>query len=696
MRSHILLALLVASCGIVSAQNIWHPASGPLADGAGVPAGIAIGADGRVFAAYAPSAYATGGIWRSIDGTRGWTRIDSSLARSPIHAIMLDTLGVLLVAVDSGIVRSSDEGVSWHSASGGLPSGTVVVLTGSATGDMYAAMLPHAVYRSSDHGATWQATGSIDSTPTCVLANQWGDVFVGTLKGIVRSTDRGATWTEVDSGIYSFDISCIAESRLGRLYVGTHGGDVYRSADFGLTWQLAHSGLPEGAVEALCVHPTSDLFASIGGQIYLSGSEGRGWMQIAVVDAPAVTMRSAPSGLMYAQMNGNLAVSSDNGAHWPSVDLIAPTIVALPTTDTIWASMPSGFYRTTTHGATWDFLNARAPALVGGTPAGALLAVDTKTGHGLFRSFEHNWRWDTVVVAASHIGTRIYSGPSGVFFAAGDSLFRCDDSAMNCVTLPLGPSIVTLRAIGVGANGALIAATDNGELRRSSDAGATWVTIANSPGLVDDIVYDGMGKFFVRPFTTNACMMYVTKDNGETWAPACPPSAGGDVHLMVNRRGEVIVGMRGSLFLTGSEGKWWTDLGETAPGDQRQFTPVGVDVDNRVYITIDSMLYQSTEAIAAVGEGARSIVRSMRIDQPFPHPLSSQSNIVQIPITAFHNGTAIVTICDIVGREISRADIRIDAGAHTITLDHAAMHAGTYVVRVACGGEVMSRIFVVE
>src|SRR5438046_8385482 len=83
----------------------------------------------------------------------------------------------------------------------------------------------------------WASTGGPQGGDVATLVtNANGFVFAGTQGGgVFRSSDNGATWTPVNTGLTSTDIHALATNSAGDLFAGTFGG-AFRSTDNGDTW----------------------------------------------------------------------------------------------------------------------------------------------------------------------------------------------------------------------------------------------------------------------------------------------------------------------------------------------------------------------------------------------------------------------------------------------------------------------------
>jgi photosystem II stability/assembly factor-like uncharacterized protein len=121
-------------------------------------------------------------------------------------------------------------------------------------------------------------------------------LWVGTDDGNVQvSRDQGRSWTDVSrnvrgvpDGTYVSRVEASAHA-LGTAYVtfdGHRDGDfapyVFRTTDFGATWNALHAGLPEGSVNVIVEHPDNAgvLFLGTENAPWLSTDGGATWALI--------------------------------------------------------------------------------------------------------------------------------------------------------------------------------------------------------------------------------------------------------------------------------------------------------------------------------------------------------------------------------------------------------------------------------
>lgn len=208
---------------------------------------------------------------------------------------------------------------------------------------LLAATQGRGVLRSTDSGATWNAAiPSIDSAWVVRFdPQQPATAYAGTqTAGLYKSVDEGKTWTAQNQGLNNMDVRSI-DLGTGVVVVGTAQG-VYYSSDGASSWHaLGLEALDIAAVAVFAKTNVVTLFAGAdngtAGSGYLLKSDGLGgsWAVVkgnfpadAVVTSIAVG--SAPSGgadlPVLAGTSEGLFRSDDRGVTWAA-------LAGLPTTD---------------------------------------------------------------------------------------------------------------------------------------------------------------------------------------------------------------------------------------------------------------------------------------------------------------------------------------------------------------------------
>jgi len=137
------------------------------------------------------------GLLRSRDGGRRFE--PTALFGSAVHRIEWPG-PALVVACDKGVLVSNDEGKSFVGPGAGLPASPVgaIVLSSFYAADpvMFAAPASGGVFRSSDGGTSWKASG-LEGEAVGDLVWLGPFLYAAGAKGFYRSQDAGASWTRL-------------------------------------------------------------------------------------------------------------------------------------------------------------------------------------------------------------------------------------------------------------------------------------------------------------------------------------------------------------------------------------------------------------------------------------------------------------------------------------------------------------------
>jgi hypothetical protein len=328
---------------------------------------------------------------------------------------------------NGGLFLTTNAGASWQSISAGLCDVHVTAMTFHPTlpTTIYVATRSAGVCRSTDGGATWTTLSSglpVDSNGFPFTINAIGidvqtpaNLYVGTSSGanngaggpgdgIYRTTDAGATWQASGAAGSAIRTVGVSESTPTTAYASTDTG-VFKTIDGGTSWNPFNTGLsaplPEGA---LTVDPTNANIAYLTADgVFKTVNGGVSWAPINTGIGNAFFLLNVvvdPSNTQVLYLNAiggcGLCKSTDGGANWaaagatglPSVPAFNVTNVAEimaidPVTPSrLYAGTPAGVFRSTDSALTWTEistnLNPRsvtAPVLLGATPASLLVTA---------------------------------------------------------------------------------------------------------------------------------------------------------------------------------------------------------------------------------------------------------------------------------------------------------------------------------
>lgn len=283
---------------------------------------------------------------------------------------------------DQGLWMSADAGASWKHVDEGIAHEKVMSVAVSAAdqesgyGVVYAGTEPSALFRSEDHGRSWQELPSLRRLPSAPTWSfpprpwtshvRWitpdplvsGRVFAAIEAGaLVRSQDRGQTWEDRRAD-GPFDTHTLVLPRLApnRLYSAAGDGFMHpgngfvQSDDGGDTWQRPDAGLDYHylwSVAADAADPNTLVISAAPGPqqahnprsaesaLYRRSGESQ-WQQVREGLPPAhgmlasvLTTHDAEPGVFYAANNHGLFRSADAGSTWEALSIPWPTGIQL-------------------------------------------------------------------------------------------------------------------------------------------------------------------------------------------------------------------------------------------------------------------------------------------------------------------------------------------------------------------------------
>src|SRR5262249_32322274 len=115
-------------------------------------------------------------------------------------------------------------------------------------------------------------------------------LYAGTVGGVFRSTNGGASWERADDGLERRSVLAMAidPTNSNILYGGTsrlREGGVFKTTDGGAHWFASNAGLANYLIRALALDPTNPqtIYAGTfqGGAIFKSTSGGVDWTLVA-------------------------------------------------------------------------------------------------------------------------------------------------------------------------------------------------------------------------------------------------------------------------------------------------------------------------------------------------------------------------------------------------------------------------------
>ncbi len=243
-------------------------------------------------------------------------------------------------APDILLYSSIDSGTTWLGISGSdyiaplAADSDKRLLAGDIAPDIIAGMI--GVMASTDKGATWSELGSpLTTTPiTSIVVDHSGNIYMGCGEGVFRSTDKGNTWDQLNDGITDQEIQSLAVSPSGELFAGT-STTIYHSTDLAINWEALPFVPPDtSGIISLTINTAGDLLAAVHDKgIFWSKDDGQTWSPIGTgLSGTVNAMFSTPSGHVFAGTTTGVYYLPAGGGAWVNANAGLGTISVLSIT----------------------------------------------------------------------------------------------------------------------------------------------------------------------------------------------------------------------------------------------------------------------------------------------------------------------------------------------------------------------------
>jgi len=497
-----------------------------------------------------------------------------------------------LGTADGVFYRSDDAGGRWQRMAPGFPQRgkSLDEIAVDPRGIVFVAYWEVAgkgggVAKSVDGGRTFKVLSGIqgESVRALAIAPSNPDVVVaGTLNGVFRSKDAGATWQrmspEGDAEIRNVESLAIDPSYPDIVYVGTWHLP-WKTMDGGVTWRSVKTGIITDSdifTMTLDKRDPQTVYATACSGMYRSFDGGARFTKFRGIPSSSRRTRSFAQDperpdTLYAGTTEGLWSTSDGGNNWRLVTqktLVVNKVLVLPGGAVLLGTDGAGVLRSGDAGNTWFTSNTgfseRFVSRMTFDPASRRMLVgiwgDRQHG-GVFSAPGPRGPWTRMasglegreVVSLAVAGTGVLAGTDdGLFLSVGAGPWRRLNTVI--ADLDVHPRVNDVTAL---SDRVFLAATSAG-LLKSNDGGETWrrpsvwlsgpvaalAAASKQPGLM---------------LAATDMAFFRSRDGGETWT-AVSRGLGADTHSLAVLPGndKVVFASTGAgLYRSSDQGQTW-------------------------------------------------------------------------------------------------------------------------------------------
>jgi hypothetical protein len=656
-----------------------------------------------------------------------WVQCDRLYERLSVNVLAVSGANLFAGTGGGGVVRSTNNGVSWTAASVGLPKDSgdptrvlpINCLTSSGT-NLFAGTGSDGVFLSTNDGTNWTAASvglpkdSGDPTqvlPINCLTSSGTNLFAGTGGGgVVRSTNNGTMWTSVSQGLNNALVWSLAIHGTD-LFAGTTWG-LFRPTDNGTSWTGSSAGLPKDRWDTTRVLPINcltssgtNLFAGTqGGGVYLSTNNGASWSAANKGLPDALTRGDDYYGVhalvvsgetLLAGTPGGVFRSTDNGTNWtPANSGLANAQASVAQLDSypneaggsdLLAGCSAGIFISSDHGATWNDMGlwdiSVSCVSVNGIPlfASGLDGRGTTPFNGAWRT-NNGMSWENIrylrfappgIVA---IGTRVFTPNSG----SGVSVSTDNGTTWtktNATFRGFSQMVEMDSSLFAGAYEGVFRSTDNGMNWAAVNAGIPNVSCF---AVLKPILFAGTSGGVFR--STN---------KGESWTAVNNGLTNTGVRSLVAFGTSLFAGTAGGVFFTTNSGTIWTAVNANLP--HAVVNDLFVFGKN-LFAAIDSngvWRRPLSEMITSVEPATEMVPREFNLAQNYPNPFNPSTTIgYGLPERSQVN----LAVFNTLGQQVAQlVNGEVEAGYHDVKFDASSLSSGVYFYRMQAGSCVETR-----
>lgn len=431
---------------------------------------------------------------------------------------------------------------------------------------------------------------------------------------ILKTTDGGADWTQINSGT-SKSLMSMSFVNANTGFVGGPSQLLRKTTDAGLTWQnlqLPVQGQWDTAYYVMDINFVTPLagyivgFFQLESKIWKTTDGGNSWTTQGTAGANYLKKTyfiNENTGFAYGGPTYSEVIKTTNGGgSWQQVSqesYIAYSMCFIDAATGVYGCSDGRVYRTVDGGNTWNF--ALSPSSLDIT---SIHFINATTGFGFgtgsvyIKSTDAGQTWDEFPIGVGSINQYFDADltPNGNLHAVGTygAMIRSTNLGISFVSQPFVTehSITDIEFLNV-STGYAVAGFGDGDILKTTDAGETWVSQTSSYTLpLYGISFTGAETGYLA----GSINIKKTTNGGLNWADVYTSTTNeifGDIYFTNSNTGYA-VGSYARLLKTTNAGATWSS--STIPGSGTFLNSIFFINENTGFAAGDNKAHKTTDA----------------------------------------------------------------------------------------------------
>jgi|GEM_PF-1577167 len=663
------------------------------------------------------------GIWISNDVGKSWEGYypgysedySTGYTEKMLYAVHFpNTIYGYAVGPHRTFVKSANGGTIWNKINISLPYTSYdfndVKFINSETGFIVGMAFQSGSYKgiilkTTDYGSTWTLIRESSIFFSVIEITESNIIWVGGGSSyLIKSTDMGANWTDVSSGILGppSDIKFVDDNR-GLILTGNMGY-LYKTTNGGSTWQTIETGI-SGNGRYLSYFSNGVVYATSESKLYKSINHGDTWSLVnenADLSYKAVFADQNRGIICGSREIGrnDFSVTTNGGENLKKYDWRINHLYLRSNNSEGWAANYLHLFKTT-DGKKWEafdlvhsgteklndirkfqFLNSNK-----GFAIGFLQLTPTMSSPRFLLTENGGASWSSHDFGDSNpFDFYFVDGTYGWVVGYLGKIYKTLDGAATW-----GPqnslTSASLRGVYFDDENLGWAVGDNNTIIKTMNGGLLWD--GRSPGTATDSYNAVMSYGANVCFAAGNNTVIKSNDGGDTWTDVTPPTYKEDNKdifyrnkIIMKSTSEVYLFFSGGYYRTNDGGSTWKRIGD--------FVDLHAQNSSNMWAANDGILYTSNGGFVDVKDEPSNteIVSDYYLYQNYPNPFNPVTMIrFSIPQGVETLHATYLRIYDVLGREVATLVNEVKApGNYEVEWNAAGLASGVYFYKLEVAG----------